>query len=104
MLHLNVINGTAKQMHLFSKGLASITAMEPVMRQLALEKTIDRILSEGDMDNNISLHDVHGEGDASKNGAETESLTSSPTTLLVNLRFNLSLHSSKSVASGKIYN
>lgn len=70
------------QMHLFSKGLASITAMEPVMRQLALEKTIDRILSEGDMDNNISLHDVHGEGDASKNGAETESLTSSPTTLL----------------------
>eukprot|EP00250_Pteridium_aquilinum_P004900 c15079_g2_i1 orf=398-2188(+) len=70
------------QMHLFSKGLASITAMEPVMRQLALEKNIDRSLSEEDIDNSVSFDAVHGEGDASKHGAESESLTSSSTTLL----------------------
>lgn len=70
------------QMHLFSKGLASITAMEPVMRQLALEKKIDRSMSEGGMVNDVSLEDVHEEEDEFKSGVDSESLISSPTTFL----------------------
>ncbi|MCO5601635.1 hypothetical protein L7F22_055758 [Adiantum nelumboides] len=70
------------QMHLFSKGLASITAMEPVMRQLALEKNIDRSMSDGGISNDVSLEDAHEEEDALKYGADSESLTSSPPTLL----------------------
>lgn len=71
------------QIHLFSKGLASISAMEPVMRQLASEKNIDRILSERDVGNNGTLNnDMHREEDTPKNGGESESLTSSPTTFL----------------------
>lgn len=70
------------QTHLFSNGLASVNAMEPVMRQLALEKNMDRSLSEGDVDNSVYLHDGNEEGEALKHGVESESLTSSPTTLL----------------------
>ncbi|KAI5068061.1 hypothetical protein GOP47_0016406 [Adiantum capillus-veneris] len=70
------------QMHLFSKGLASITAMEPVMRQLALEKNIDRSMSEAGISNDVSFEDVQEVEDASKYGVDSESLTSSPTALL----------------------
>ncbi|KAH7426566.1 hypothetical protein KP509_10G006500 [Ceratopteris richardii] len=70
------------QMYLFSKGLASITAMEPVMRQLALEKNIDRSMSDEEVHNEVSLTNIHEQDGASVHGMESDSSTSSPTARL----------------------
>lgn len=66
------------QIHLFSKGLASINALEPVMRQLAMEKNIDRTLADGVVGIHDNMHEMELDGNALENGGESESIASSP--------------------------
>eukprot|EP00250_Pteridium_aquilinum_P020227 c24756_g1_i1 orf=527-2284(+) len=68
------------QMRLFSKGLASINAVEPKMRQLALDKIIDRTLSEGDISDSGHLNsmEIDVEQKELKNDCEADSMASSP--------------------------
>eukprot|EP00250_Pteridium_aquilinum_P020229 c24756_g3_i1 orf=901-2532(+) len=68
------------QMHLFSKGLASINAVEPKMRQIALDKIIDRTLSEGENSDSGCLNsmEIDVEGKGLKNDSEIDSMASSP--------------------------
>ena len=73
-------------MHLFSKGLASISAMELVMDQIASTKNIDRTLSEDDTANDHAS--FRREGDLSNSGGDdSESITSSPSVFQVSVSF-----------------
>ena len=73
-------------MHLFSKGLASISAMELVMDQIASTKNIDRTLSEDDTANDDAS--FRREGDLSNSGGDdSKSITSSPSVFQVSVSF-----------------
>ncbi|KAH7286638.1 hypothetical protein KP509_32G015900 [Ceratopteris richardii] len=67
------------QMHLFTKSLASITAIEPVMMQLSLEKNIDRSMSE-EISNCLPVEDVDG-ASISNYATDNENSTTSQTTM-----------------------
>lgn len=66
------------QMQLFRKCLASINAVEPVMKQLALEKNIDRTLAEEDLGIHGNMFEMKMDGDVLENEEESESVASSP--------------------------
>jgi hypothetical protein len=64
-------------MHLFSKGLASIGAMEPMMDQITSKKNIDKTLSQDDITNDASFG--RDSNVSNIEGDDNESLVSSPT-------------------------
>lgn len=75
-----VVKYHSAQVHLFSKSLASINAVEPMMRKLALEKGIDRQVSKQDMSTNGFLSDLGrgGKTGGSTIDSETDSMASPP--------------------------
>lgn len=67
------------QMHVFSKGLALINAVEPVVSNLALDRNIDRTLTERDAHIHAKLSEMEMDGSLPRADGEIESVDNSPT-------------------------
>ncbi|MCO5547019.1 hypothetical protein L7F22_000459 [Adiantum nelumboides] len=85
----NLVNQAVKyhsaHMHLFSKGFASINAVEPMIRQVALDRLIDTAFSEGEgsIDDFKSSSEMNTKAKVQIYDFQSDSAASSPNHLLV---------------------